>query len=320
MSQLAVVVATRDRAERLRALLASLEGQDVELFVVDDGSEDETPELLRRAGVRHRRLEPSRGPAAARNAGWRETGAPLVAFVDDDCVAQPGWAEALVAAAGGGGAPGAAAAGGGAPRAGAAGSAFVVGRTVPDPRELDRLGAFSRTQSVEAAGPYFQTCNIAYPRELLERLGGFDEEFSHFGEDTDLGLRAIAAGAEPRFAAAAEVHHAVHDVGPAGLVRGSQRWADAVRLLERHPGLRESLWLGVFWKRSHAPLLAGALSLAVRRPLLAAAAGAAWALTHRREHGSPAGLAAALPAHLAVDAAETVAMLRGSLRFRTLVL
>ena len=298
MSDLAVVVATRDRAERLRALLASLDGEDVELFVVDDGSEDHTPEVL--AGIPHIRVDPGRGPAAARNAGWRATSAPLVAFIDDDCVAQPGWATALARAAGDG--------------------AFVVGRTEPDPRELDRLGAFSRTQSVQGAGPYFQTCNIAYPRDLLERLGGFDEAFSHFGEDTDLGHRALAAGAEARYAPDAVVHHAVHAVGPAGLVAGSQRWADAVRLLQRHPALRETLWLGVFWKRSHAPLAAAALAALGGRRRLAAAALLAWAATHRDEHGSPAGLAAALPGHLAVDAAETVAMLRGSLKFRALVL
>jgi len=300
MSDLAVVVPTRDRADRLRALLASLEGEDVELFVVDDGSGDATPELLR--DVPHLRIEPGRGPAAARNAGWRATSARLVAFVDDDCVVQPGWAGALHAAAGDDE------------------NAFVVGRTDPEPRELHRLGAFSRTQSVQQAGPYFQTCNIAYPRALLERLGGFDEAFAHFGEDTDLGRRALAAGAEARFAADAVVHHAVHAVGPAALVAGSQRWADAVRLLQRHPQLRETLWLGVFWKRSHAPLLAAAVAAALGRRRLAAAALAAWAATHRRDHGSPAGLAAALPAHLAVDSAETVAMLRGSLKFRALVL
>ena len=300
MSELAVVVATRDRADRLRALLASLEGEDVELFVVDDGSQDATPELL--AGVAHARLDPARGPAAARNVGWRATEAPLVAFIDDDCVAQPGWAGALAAAAGGDD------------------RVLVVGRTEPDPRELDRLGAFSRTQSVQGAGPYFQTCNIAYPRALLERLGGFDEAFSHFGEDTDLGHRALAAGAEPRFAPDAVVHHAVHDVGPVGLVRGSQRWADAVRLLQRHRALRETLWLGIFWKRPHAPLIAAIAAALTGRRLVLAAALAVWAALHRGEHGSPAGLVAALPAHLAVDAAELVAMLRGSLEFRSLVL
>ena len=302
MSDLAVVVPTRDRAARLRALLASLDGEDVELLVVDDGSRDETAGLLRAAGVDHLRLEPSRGPAAARNAGWRRTSAPLVAFVDDDCVVQPGWAAAIAAAAA------------------RRDDVLVVGRTEPDPRELHLLGAFARTQSVERAGPYFQTCNIAYPRALLERLDGFDEAFAHFGEDTDLGHRALAAGAEPLFAGDAVVQHAVHDVGPAGLVRGSQRWADAVRLLQRHPELRRTLWLGLFWKRSHAPLLAAAAALALRRRAPAALGLAAWAWTHRDAHGSAAGLAAALPAHLAVDSAELVAMVRGSLKFGALVL
>lgn len=306
MSELAVVVATRDRAERLRALLDSLAAQeaDLDVVVVDDGSVDGTPAVLEGAPlpVRAIRIDHSRGPAAARNAGWRAASAALIAFTDDDCVVQPGWARALCSAA--------------------AEDTFVVGRTEPDPRELDRLDAFARTQSVTAAGPYFQTCNIAYPRALLERLGGFDEQFTHFGEDTDLGRRALDAGAEARFADGAVVHHAVHPVGPLGLVRASQRWADAVRLLARHPSLRESLWLGLFWKRSHAALpgVAAAALLARRHPLAALALAAPWAASHRAAHRSLPGLVASLPAHLAVDGAETVAMLRGSCRFRTLVL
>ena len=43
---------------------------------------------------------------------------------------------------------------------------------------------------------------MAYPRALLERLGGFDEAYDFGGEDTDLAWRAIEAGAEPRVRAA----------------------------------------------------------------------------------------------------------------------
>ena len=50
--------------------------------------------------------------------------------------------------------------------------------------------------ALSAGGPWFETCNIVYEAELLERLDGFDEAFAEaLGEDTDLGWRALAAGA-----------------------------------------------------------------------------------------------------------------------------
>ena len=86
-----VVVATRNRARRLEALLRSIEAQtgvDCEVVVVDNGSTDATPELLGREwpGLRLRPIstEAGAGPAAARNAGWRAAQSDLVVFADDD--------------------------------------------------------------------------------------------------------------------------------------------------------------------------------------------------------------------------------------------
>ena len=97
-----VVVTTRDRADRLEALMDSLRKQTLkagewELIVVDDGSRDRTPDLLAQARtegsldltvVRHERPV---GPGAGRNAGWPAARAALVAFTDDDCEADPDW-------------------------------------------------------------------------------------------------------------------------------------------------------------------------------------------------------------------------------------
>src|SRR5262249_60886178 len=70
----------------LRAALAEAGG----VLVVDDGS----PEPVRGAAVRHER---SRGPAAARNAGWPLAGTELVVFLDADCRPEPGWLGPLLA-------------------------------------------------------------------------------------------------------------------------------------------------------------------------------------------------------------------------------
>src|SRR4051794_39486521 len=86
-------------------MLESLRAQTVdpsrfEIVIVDDASDDDTPQLLSREAERWGprlhviRRDRSEGPAVARNTGWRAAGAPLVAFIDDDCVASPGWLEA----------------------------------------------------------------------------------------------------------------------------------------------------------------------------------------------------------------------------------
>jgi hypothetical protein len=174
-------------------------------------------------------------------------------------------------------------------------------------------------------GPWFQTCNIAYPRALLERLGGFDESFwEAAGEDTDLGWRAVEAGARVVYEPAAFNWHAVHDPGAWALIRGSQKWRLIVRNVKRHPQLRASLHRGVFWKPAHERLalsLVGVgLAVHARRTTWVAAALAPYLALHRTQHGSYAGTLAALPAHAALDAAEVVAMLRGSVEARTLML
>jgi GT2 family glycosyltransferase len=291
---LTVVVAAHARAERLRALLAALAPQDCEVIVVADGATAAVHAVLAEAGARVLRQDPGRGPAAARNAGWRAADTELVAFTDDDCLPSPGWVGALLAAAGDG--------------------AAVQGRVEPLPAERGRIGPFARTLVVEGAGPFFQTANMLYPRAVLERLGGFDEIFpAPAGEDTDLGWRAREAGVEIRYAPDALVWHAVHEPGWRGLVRDAPRWGSAVHLVRKHPGIRAHFHHRYFWKPAHERLL---LALALRRPW----ALIPWLLVHRREHPSWGALGRALPAHLAVDAAEVTALARGSIRARTLLL
>ena len=50
-----------------------------------------------------------------------------------------------------------------------------------------------RTLHIEPVGPIAQTCNILYPRDLLERLDGFDER-AITGEDVGLSMRVNATG------------------------------------------------------------------------------------------------------------------------------
>jgi glycosyltransferase involved in cell wall biosynthesis len=306
------VIATRNRAGRLEALLHSLatqSGASVDAIVVDDGSTDATPDVLERGvhglELRALRHDPGRGPAAARNAGWHAAHGTVVAFLDDDVVADPGWARALLDAHG------------------RDPAAVIQGRTDPDPEELARAGVYRRSRAVTGPDPAYPACNIAYPRELLERLGGFHEGFRRpSGEDTDLAWRARAAGTRVLFEDGARVRHAVYAGGLAGLLRDAARWEDTVLALKRSPAMRSTYRHSVFWQESHELLLAALAGLALARRTrgLSLALAFPYARHYAAHHRRTAGALAALPGYAAVDAAEIAALLRGSLRYRTFVL
>lgn len=307
-----VVVSTYNRAGRLDRLLEGLHRQTLEpdrfeVVIVDNGSSDGTAAVLEAAlaanelaltVIEHER---NLSPALARERGWRAARAGLVAFTDDDCVPHAGWLEAGLASA--------------ESRPGA----ILQGRTEPDPAEAERVGPFSRSLTVRGPDPGFQTCNIFYPRELLERIDGFDHEaFPQLGgEDTDLAWRAIEAGATTGFVTEALVHHAVADLGPVGRLRSAVRWAPAMLAYRRHRGLRSAdlVW-GLFWKRSHRDLflLLLALALPLPRPVRVALVWPCTVALWRRSRalGGPWWTPAYL---LALDAAEAVAVVRGGIAY-----
>jgi glycosyltransferase involved in cell wall biosynthesis len=308
-----VVVATHDRPVRLGRLIAAMGAQTLppaafELIVVDDGSGPATAEMLRRnqaAGhppLRVIRSERARGPAAARNRGWRASRAPLVAFTDDDCVPAPGWLAALAAAAERH--PG----------------TILQGRTQPDPAERpggSRL--LLRSRQIEHLGPSFEACNILYPRTLLEATGGFDEAFGPRspGEDTDLAWRAFERGHGAKFVPEALVHHAVEALSPWRAFAEAWRWGECARVFARHPGARRTiLHHRVFWNAWHYLLIRSVAALMgppwLRRLILARHATVLAARAQRAESGLRA-----VPYLLLYDTVETAGCLRGAVRHRT---
>jgi GT2 family glycosyltransferase len=309
-----VVVSTYNRPARLARLLDSLSAQtlapdQLEVVVVDNGSGPETGRVLATEAERGRltlvvvRHEVTRGPAGGRNAGWRVARAPLVAFTDDDCAPEPSWLEALLAVAGQH------------PRG------VVQGPTRPDPRELANDLLFSHTVRIERLGPQFETCNILYPRAVLEELNGFDEAFGlqPAGEDTDLAWRAIESGAETVFADDAVVHHAVERVGARGMLRIAGRWSAVTRVFADHPQTRSLLYRRVFWNVWHYLLWRSLLALAapawLRRLLLAR-----WLRELSRRAREQGAGPAAIPFLVVYDAVECWSVAKGAVRHRTLVL
>jgi glycosyltransferase involved in cell wall biosynthesis len=310
-----VVTATRDRRERLAAMLKSLEAQTYgtdhfEVVVIDDGSRDGTTELLEEAAqsgrlrLRYAVQEQSGGPAAARNRGWRMAEAPLIAFTDDDCVTTPGWLEALVSAEGG------------------AHNVIVQGPTRPNPDEVERLSAYAKTVNVSGPTPHFETCNVLYPRAVLERVGGFDESYpAPAGEDSDLGIRSLQAGALRAFADDAVVYHAVHERRPAEGLKDALLATAGVQSYKVNPALREHLSHGVFYDRSHPLLLQSAYALWLARRAPAAAAFAAPYAFNLRSRCRAAGVPLSeAPYFIAYDVVQLAATVRGAIRHRTFIL
>src|SRR5436190_680605 len=87
-----------------------------------------------------------------------------VIVVDDDCVPTAGWIEALLDAAGGDEA------------------VVVQGPVAPSPEQRAAVRPLSHTIQVQGPDRLLATCNIAYARALLDRLGGFDESYRRSAE------------------------------------------------------------------------------------------------------------------------------------------
>lgn len=125
-----------------------------------------------------------RGPAAARNVGWRAASAPWVVFLDDDVVVPPGWCAELAQDLGRL-----------EPRAAASQGRIRV-PAPGGPRGDGGGGGGDWARNVtKLETATWATADMAYRRRVLAAVGGFDERFPRaYREDADLGLRVVGAG------------------------------------------------------------------------------------------------------------------------------
>jgi glycosyltransferase involved in cell wall biosynthesis len=197
-----VVVPTHDRADYLAVTLDSLNAQDLEapyeVIVVDDGSRDGTAGVARRAGATYIRHDPPRGVNAARNEGARAAASDLIALVDDDVYAPPGWLRAMLE--GVEAHPGAEAFGGPI-RARLEGPApRSCGRELPPITTLD-LGREDREAEL------VWSANMLVRRSALSRVGEFDESLPTGGDEEEWLRRLRAGGGNVFYVAAAGLDH-----------------------------------------------------------------------------------------------------------------
>jgi GT2 family glycosyltransferase len=199
--RVSVVMPTCGRPRLLRRCLGALTRQSMphdayEILVVDDGRSETTQRMVaafsgRVGAPRIVYLQPpegARGPAAARNAGWRAAQAPIIAFTDDDTVPAREWLERGIASL---------------PDWASAAAGRVRVPLPNTPTDWQR-------SSADLDGAEFVTANCFVRRAALSVVGGFDERFARpWREDSDLYFALLEKGYRVVAAPAAVVVHPV---------------------------------------------------------------------------------------------------------------
>lgn len=252
----AIVIPTIGRATLQRLLLA-LEhsaGPAPDAVVVVDDRVEPDPPLLTTATLPVKLLRSGgRGPAAARNVGWRSCATDWICFLDDDVLPQTDWLTALYqdlldAEA-----------------AGAVGSQAVI--EVPAPYGRRSTDDQRRTQRL--ADAQWITADMAYRRSALVAVGGFDERFPRaYREDSDLALRITLTG-ESIACGARRSRHSLSRASWGASVRAQRGNRDDALMRRKHGrGWRSAVGEG----RGRLPLhtattIAAVLSLATPPPV-----------------------------------------------------
>ena len=199
-----VIVPTYNGAGRigrcLGALLQQIAGEDIEVLVIDDGSNDDTASVCQSfAGVRVI-SQSNAGPAAARNRGAQEARGRIVLFTDDDCVPFPNWMQAMLL-------------------------------PFSDPEIVGVKGVYQTTQPqltarfvqieyedkyrIMAAQPsidFIDTYSAGFVRERFLEVGGYDTSFPvACAEDVELSFRMSARHWRMQFIPSATVYHSHPD-------------------------------------------------------------------------------------------------------------
>lgn len=228
-----IVIPTRDRPDYLDVALGSLAPQaraaGAELLVVLDGPDPASAAIAARHGARVVTLDRPRGLNAARNAGVAAAAGELIAFVDDDVRARPGWLPALLAAAAATPerdvftGPIHAVLEGGGPRA--------CGREDPPITAFD-AGPADRDV------PVAWGANLAIRRAAFETVGRFDESIHGGGDEEEWLARHRGTGGRIRYVAAAALDHrrTAADARLRPLARAAYHRGRAARRTDRRKG------------------------------------------------------------------------------------
>jgi glycosyltransferase involved in cell wall biosynthesis len=197
--KVSVVVCAYNAETTMDACLASLQGlryPAYEVVVVNDGSTDRTGQIADQYGGMHVVHQENKGLSAARNVGLAASTGEIIAYTDSDCVVDPDWLHYLVATFLSSGLP------------------AVGGPNLPPPED----SLVAACVAASPGGPlhvllddeeaeHIPGCNMAFRREVLEEIGGFDPIFRTAGDDVDLCWRLQQRGYRIGWSPAAMVWH-----------------------------------------------------------------------------------------------------------------
>jgi glycosyltransferase involved in cell wall biosynthesis len=197
--RVSVVVCAYNAERTMEACLASLETldyPDYEVIVVNDGSRDRTLEISERFPYCRIISQENKGLSVARNVGAEAATGEIVAYTVSDCVADPDWLTYLVA------------------RMETGNLAACGGPNFPPPED----SLVPAAVAVSPGGPthvlisdevaeHIAGCNMAFRRDALMALGGFDPQYRAAGDDVDICWRFQDAGHTIGFSPAAVVWH-----------------------------------------------------------------------------------------------------------------
>jgi O-antigen biosynthesis protein len=238
--RVSVVVCSYNAERTMEACLASLEKlhyPDYEVVVVNDGSTDRTLEIAQRFPYCRIISQENKGLSVARNVGAEAATGEIVAYTDSDCVADPDWLTYLVA------------------KMETAQLVACGGPNFPPPED----SLVPAAVAVSPGGPthvllsddvaeHIAGCNMAFRRDVLLRLGGFDPVYRAAGDDVDICWRFQDEGYTIGFSPAAVVWHFRRNTVRAYI--GQQRGYGKAEALvySRHPFrfnlFGQAKWLG----------------------------------------------------------------------------
>src|SRR5436853_6500940 len=196
--RISVVVCSFNGASTIRETLEGLQNldyPDFEVIVVNDGSTDSTPEIASNYPVRLINTE-NRGLSQARNTGIKAATGEIVAFIDDDAYPEIHWLRFLALALMEGKAVG------------------VGGPNLPPPNDGWRADAIANAPGgpnpvliSDTIAEHIPGCNMAFWKDALEAIGGFDPRFRSAGDDVDVCWRLRDRGGVIGYSPGAVVWH-----------------------------------------------------------------------------------------------------------------